>query len=182
VAALSEGGPAPAADSGSEGALAAVAAQSDGERAGATVSAGDALTWRSWPAAERPGQAVVVAVAILAASFGLGMYWGDPVLGGIAFAILTLSLAAFFFPTRYRIDGTGVEATSVFGARRREWSVLRSYVADARGVTVSPFARASWLESYRGLRLLYSGPAGNRDAVVAAVAERLAAMGERKAR
>ena len=146
---------------------------------GAPATGNEALAWRSWPAAERPGQAVVVALAILAASFGLGMYGGDPVLGGIAFAILTLSLAPFFFPTRYRIDETGVEAVSVFGSHRREWPLLRSYVADARGITVSPFLHASWLESYRGMRLLYSG---NREAVVAAVAARLDAMSDQKKR
>ena len=139
----------------------------------------DVLTWRSWPAAERPGQAAVVAIALLAASFGFGIYGGDPVLGGVAFAILTLSLSAYFFPVRYRIDETGVEAASVFGSRRRDWSGLRSYVADARGITVSPFLHASWLESYRGMRLLYSG---NREAVVAAVAARLDAMSDQKKR
>jgi hypothetical protein len=138
------------------------------------------LLWRSWPAAERPGQALPVGLAILAASFGFGLYGGDPLLGGIAFAILTLSLATFFFPTRYRIDETGLEASSVFGTRRREWVALRSYATDARGVTVSPFARASWLESYRGMRLLFSVQAGNRDAVMAAVAARLPAMAEGK--
>jgi hypothetical protein len=115
-----------------------------------------------------------VAVALVTASFGLGIYGRDPLLGGVAFAILTLSLSAYFFPTRYRIDEAGIEANSVFGSRRRDWSGLRSYAADARGITVSPFLHPSWLESYRGMRLLF---AGNRDRVVTAVASRLVPVG-----
>lgn len=155
-----------------------MAALSDGAGARPLVAAAsDVLAWRSWPAAARPGQAAAVAVALLAASFGFGIYGGDPLLGGVAFAILTLSLSAYFFPVRYRIDETGIEAASVFGSRRRDWSGLRSYVADARGITVSPFLHPSWLESYRGMRLLF---AGNQAAVVAAVAARLGAMSEKK--
>ncbi len=143
-----------------------------GEAEAAEREAGEGpLIWRSWPAAERPGQAVTVAAAITAAAFGLGLYGGQAIIGGVALAILVLSLSAYFFPTRYRIDEQGVEAAGMFGTRRRTWSELRSYSADGRGVTVSPFAATNWLESYRGVRVLY---ARNRDEVIRAVAARLA--------
>lgn len=128
------------------------------------------LTWRAWPAAARPAQAVVVGLALLAATFGLGAYGGDALLGGVAFAILFLSLSAYFLPTRYRIDGDGVEVATAFGRTSRRWSGLATYVADARGVTLSPYRRASWLETYRGVRLLFQG---NRDDVLRALAPHL---------
>ncbi len=114
-----------------------------------------------------------MALALLAAAFALGIYGGSPIIGGVALAILFLSLATYFLPTNFRIDDQGVAATSVLGARRREWSALRTYVADARGVTLSPYRHTSWLESYRGVRLLF---AGNREQVVAAVAARLSPL------
>jgi hypothetical protein len=129
-----------------------------------------ALSWRSWPAAERPGQAVAVGLAIVAAALGLGAYGGDPLLAGVIFAVLFLSLSAYFLPTRFRIDEDGVEVTSAVGSRRRRWAALRSYSADARGVTLSPYLRPSWLESYRGLRLLFHR---NREEVLAVVGARL---------
>jgi hypothetical protein len=113
---------------------------------------------------------VVVGLAILAATFGLGAYGGDAVLGGAAFAILFLSLSAYFLPTRYRIDGDGVEVATAFGRTSRPWSGLATYVADARGVSLSPYRRASWLDAYRGVRLLSQG---NRGDVLGAVAAHL---------
>lgn len=146
------------------------------EERGEERGGGPALAWRTWPAAERPAQAAAVGLAILAATFGLGAWGRDAVLGGAAFAILFLSLSAYFLPTRYRIDGDGVEVATAFGRTSRPWSGLATYVADARGVTLSPYRRASWLETYRGVRLLFHR---NRDDVLGAVAVRL---GERRAR
>ncbi len=130
------------------------------------------LVWRSWPAAERPAQALAVALALLAGALGLGAYGGDLFLGGVGLTILLLSLSAYFFPTRYRIDANGIEAASSFGVRRRNWTALRTYADDRRGVTVSPYRGRHWLETHRGIRLLY-GPEVGRDAVVGALAIRL---------
>ena len=130
------------------------------------------LLWRSWPAAERPGQAVAVALALIAGALGLGAYGGDLFLAGVGLAILSLSLSAYFFPTRYRIDASGIEAASIFGTRQRSWEALRTYADDRRGVTVSPYRGRHWLESHRGIRLLY-GPGAGRDTVVVALAGRL---------
>lgn len=138
---------------------------------------GSALEWTAWPAAERPAQAAAVASAVAAASLGLGAYGGDALLGVASLAVLFLSLSRYFLPTRYRIDEEGVEVASWMGRSRRPWHGLRSYAADARGVSLTPYARRSWLEAYRSLRLLYGrnsrGPI-RRPEVLAAVAAHVA--------
>jgi hypothetical protein len=113
-----------------------------------------------------------VALALIAGALGLGAYGGDLFLAGVGLAILLLSLSPYFFPTRYRIDASGIEAASFFGVRRRNWTALRTYADDRRGVTVSPYRGRHWLETHRGIRLLY-GPGAGRDAVVGALATRL---------
>jgi len=137
------------------------------------------LVWRAWPAAERPGQALAVGLALLGAAIAGGIYGRDPVLAAIALAILTLSLAPYYFPTHIRLDGAGIQLTTPLGAKRREWDSFQSYAADARGITVSPYRRPSLLEAYRGVRLLY-GPAADRQAVLSRVASRLQPMEPRK--
>ena len=139
------------------------------------------LVWRAWPAAERPGQAVAVGVALVAAAVAGGIFGRDLVLAAISLAVLTLSLSPYYFPTRIRLDGRGIELSTPLGAKRRDWEALQSYCADARGITVSPYRRPSLLEAYRGLRLLY-GPAADRQAMLSRVASRLQPMEPRRSR
>src|SRR4029453_13454995 len=107
------------------------------------------------------GHALAVGLALLAGAGAGGIYGRDPVLAAISLAVLTLSLSSYYLPTHVRLDGAGIELTTPFGARRRDWDALQTYVADARGITVSPYRRPSMLEAYRGMRLLY-GPAVDR--------------------
>jgi hypothetical protein len=137
------------------------------------------LAWRVWPAAERPAQAVAVGLALIGAAIVGGIYGGDPLLAAVALCILVGSLASYYFPTRIQIDGDGIETATFWGAKRRSWDSLRSYAADPRGITVSPYRRPSVLESYRGLRVLY-GPAADRAVVLARVQSRLPAMEPRR--
>jgi hypothetical protein len=143
------------------------------------AAAETALGWRAWPAAERPAQAIAVGLAMITAGLGLGVYGGDAFLAGVIVAVLFLSLSAYFLPTRFRIDNEGVEVASPFGKRHRRWEALRSYNADGRGVTLSPYTRPSWLESYRGLRLLFHR---NRDQVLKRVAARLEPLAAQRRR
>ena len=132
------------------------------------------LAWAAWPAAERPMQATAVAIALVAAALGLATWGRDPLLAFVGLMVLFLSLSRYFLPTRYKIDGEGVEVATAFGRSQRRWSTLRRFAADHRGITLSPYARRSWLDPYRGVRLLYHR---NRDEVLAAVAARLAPRG-----
>jgi hypothetical protein len=117
-------------------------------------------------------------MAMVAASLGLGAYGGDLLLAAASFAVLLLSLSRYFFPTRYRVDDEGVEATHIIGSTRRPWTALRTFAADGRGVTLSPYLRRTWLEPYRAVRLIYDRNYDrNRAEVLAVVASRLTPQG-----
>jgi hypothetical protein len=73
-------------------------------------------------------------------------------------------------PTTYRLTDDAVEVRSLGVARVRPWTEMRRMTVDQTGVFLSPFEKRSWLEAYRGVRLLFGG---NRDQVVAFVEARL---------
>ncbi|MFN0152689.1 MAG: hypothetical protein ACKVU1_18455 [bacterium] len=128
------------------------------------------LEWRAHPArARRRATAALVAFlgAVLA---GIWLALRDPFSVALALVFLAGALAPWFLPTSFRVDAEGAASMRAGIARRRRWDEIRSVYIDARGVTLSPFSRRSWLEPYRAMRLLF---AGNTDAVVGALERRL---------
>ena len=134
------------------------------------VPEGSSLTWTSWPARERP----LAALVLVASSVILGILvrrgTGDAVLGVVTPVFVLGSLAAFLFPTEYRLTEESIEVRSLGVTRSRPWSEMRRMTVDKTGVFLSPFEKRTWLEAYRGLRLLFGG---NRDQVVSFAEARL---------
>jgi hypothetical protein len=97
----------------------------------------------------------VIAVIAL---FGIGvvLVTHDLFLGMLSMAILFGSLHGYFFTASYSLSDQGVEIKGPFGTQRREWGRFKSFWVDPKGVSLSPFTKRSWLEHYRGMRLLYS--------------------------
>jgi len=128
------------------------------------------LEWRAHPARER-GRVTAALVAFLGAVVAfVWVAFRDPFGVALAVALFAGTLAPWFLPTSFRVDADGAAATRAGVARRRRWDEIRSVYVDARGVTLSPFARRSWLEPYRAMRLLFAGNAAD---VVAALERRL---------
>lgn len=140
------------------------------------VPVGAVLTWKVWPARERP----LAALVLLASTIVLGVLvrraTGDAVLGIAAPVFVLGSLAAFLFPTEYRLTNEAIEVRTLGVSRSRPWSEMRRMTVDRTGVFLSPFEKRSWLEAYRGLRLLFGG---NRDQVVSFAEARIQARGSR---
>jgi hypothetical protein len=131
---------------------------------------GGALTWTAWPARERPLAAAVLVGAAIVLGVLVERGTGDLVLGVATPLFVLVSLSSFLFPTAYRLTEDLVEVRSLGVARVRPWTEMRRMTVDRTGVFLSPFERRSWLEAYRGVRLLFGG---NRDQVVAFVEARL---------
>jgi hypothetical protein len=74
------------------------------------------------------------------------------------------SLAKFYFPTRYRLDDTGIMVKTMTQTLKKEWTLYRSCYPDKNGILLSPFAEPSRLENFRGLYLMFDN---NRDDVTA---------------
>ena len=128
------------------------------------------LTWTAWPARERPLAAGVLVVAAVVLGMLVEKGTGDRFLGVAAPAFVLASLSSFLLPTSYRLTKESVEVRSLGVVRARPWTEMRRITVDRTGVFLSPFERRSWLEAYRGVRLLFGG---NRDQVVAFVEARI---------
>lgn len=128
------------------------------------------LTWTAWPARERPLAAAVLVVAAVVLGMLVERGTDDRFLGIAAPAFVLASLSSFLLPTSYRLTKESVEVRSLGVARARPWTEMRRMTVDRTGVFLSPFERRSWLEAYRGVRLLFGG---NRDQVVAFVEARI---------
>jgi len=130
------------------------------------------LSWTAWPARERPMAAGVLIVAALVLGMLVKRGTDDPFLGVAAPGFVLASLSSFLLPTSYRLTKDSVEVRSLGVARVRPWTEMRRMTVDRTGVFLSPFERRSWLEAYRGVRLLF-GAGGDRDQVVAFVEARI---------
>ena len=128
------------------------------------------LAWSVWPARDRPWAALVLvgSVGILGILIARGT--GDRVLGVAAPLFVLGSLGSFLTRTEYRLTADTVESKTLGVARARPWGEMRRATVDRTGVFLSPFEKRTWLESYRGMRLLFGG---NRDQVVAFVEARI---------
>ena len=84
-------------------------------------------------------------------------------LTGLAVIIMLVSMSSFFLPTRYELDQKKVKIRFFFTNREREWSAFRSFYVDKNGVLLSPFAKPSRLENFRGVYVRFSR---NKDQVV----------------
>jgi len=132
------------------------------------------LTWRAYPARQRPAAAVlaglaVAAVALACAATG-GLFWGI-----LAIVVLLLSLYRFFFPSRFVIDSEGVTATYLLGTQRFAWSEIRRFCCDRHGLYLSTRSRRSRLDAYRGLYLLFGA---RREEVLSRVRASLGPKGD----
>ena len=133
-------------------------------------SPGGALTWTAWPARQRPLAAAVLVGSAIVLGVLVAHGTQDRVLGVATPLFILVSLSSFLMPTTYRLTEDAVEVRSLGVARVRPWTEMRRMTVDQTGIFLSPFEKRSWLEAYRGVRLLFGG---NRDQVVAFVEARL---------
>lgn len=129
----------------------------------------DEVSWSVWPARDRPLAAAIVVAAAIVLGILIGQGTHDQVLAVAAPIAVLLSLSSFLLPTAYRLTKESVEVRSLGVQRVRPWSEMRRFDVDPGGVFLSPFEKRSWLDAYRGVRLLVGG---NRDQVVAFVTAR----------
>jgi hypothetical protein len=125
------------------------------------------LTWSLHLARRRPRQAAAAAALILLASLVAGYGFGSPLLGALACLLLVASVSDYLFPLRFFLSENGAEARGLVHRRRIAWSQVRRVVRDDLGVKLSPLARPSRLEAYRGIYLWFEGNAENVMAFIA---------------
>ncbi len=122
----------------------------------ATDSPREPLTWRLRPCTIDLRKSALVIAVIVAFGLIVLLLWHDPFLSVLSVVILVGSLHNYFFTSSYSLSSKGVEIRGLFGTQKKEWSSFKSFWVDSSGVSLSPFKRRSWLEHYRGMRLLFS--------------------------
>ncbi len=99
---------------------------------------------------------------------------GSPYLALLAVVLLVVAIAPFLFPTHHRLGDDGVEVRRLGARRFRPWPELRRVQIGRGGALLSPFARPSWMDRYRGLLLSFDGLSqGERAGVVDELRRRL---------
>jgi hypothetical protein len=114
------------------------------------------LTWKSYPARERP-LATVFVVIFIAVIMSMVYYVMDKSIFMMALAglIFTVSLSTFFFPTTYTVDDEKVSIKYTFSAKERNMSAFRKAFPESRGILLSPYSSPTRLENFRGFYLRY---------------------------
>ena len=83
------------------------------------------------------------------------------ILSGIC---LICSLCRYFVPSRYELYDDRVVVVSFSRRAMKPWSDFRSFYTDRNGVLLSPFARPSRLENFRGIYVRFGN--GKRDEII----------------
>lgn len=129
------------------------------------------VRWTAHPARRRPQDVFLVAAVVLVSAWAVLVTLESVFLSLLAVVILVVAVAPFLVPTHYVLDDDGVEERRLWTRKRRSWSDLRRLQIGPGAALVSPFARPSWADRYRGLLLYFDG--ANRDQVVAVLRERV---------
>jgi hypothetical protein len=112
-------------------------------------------TWRAHPARERPGAATLGGLAVVLLSGAAALFFGHSAFALPAALFLLLSLNRFFFPSRFRIDSSGIHGDYPIGRKSFTWKDVRRVAEDDRGLWLSSRARPSRLDAYQGMHVLF---------------------------
>ena len=126
----------------------------------------DTLRWRSHPLVDDSPRSVLLVAIVGVVCVGVGVAFD-----GIGYALLSagflaVSLARYFVPTHYTLDAGGATMRFLGQTRTVRWENVRRADVHRDGVHLSPFARPSRLDSFRGTFLRFCG---NADEVVSFV-------------
>lgn len=84
----------------------------------------------------------------------------QPAWGMFAFIVLVVACNRFYFPTRYELTAEGITAGFPLKTIQYRWAEIRRFVYDHSGGFLSPRARGSFLDEYRGISLLFPRDSG----------------------
>jgi hypothetical protein len=111
---------------------------------------GPVLEWVCHPAKKNRLITVAVTVFIAIVIIVVYMLTYSVFFTILGFVIMTASLAAFYFPTGYKMTENEIIVKTTMQKLHKKWSQYRSCYPDKNGVLLSPFVRPSRLENFRG--------------------------------
>ena len=124
----------------------------------------ESLCWEVHPLRqEKASKSLLLIVIVATVSWSVAYSFDHFGYGLLSLCVIVFSLAHYFFPSRYRLDKTGVSRDLLGLQIRRSWTDFRRVDTRSNGLFLSPFARPSRLDSFRGLFLPFHA---ERDQVV----------------
>jgi len=121
------------------------------------------LKWSSHPVRKKTFVSILVIVFLFVVWLVVYLTTSSFLLTALSVVIMLVSLSSFFLPTHYELDQEKVKIRFFLTKREREWSAFRSFYVDKNGVLLSPFAKPSRLENFRGIYVRFYQ---NKDQVV----------------
>jgi hypothetical protein len=128
------------------------------------------LKWSSHPVKKKTFISFLVIVFLSVVWLVVYLTTYSLFLTGLSVVIMLGSLSSFFLPTHYELDQEKIKVRFFLTKREREWSAFRSFYVDKNGVLLSPFAKPSRLENFRGIYVRFHQ---NKDQVVDFVKSRI---------
>ena len=158
-------------DSAQRSSAAQLSSHSDTEQPASTPDATvQTLEWKTHLLARNPVKGVIpmaVSVFFCVMVWLAFEIWLYVVLSGV---VLFFSMARFYFPVYYRLDGEGVRIRFLGREKSRPWSDFKNVYVHKDGLFLAPFEKPSRLDAFRGVGLNYNE---NKDEVVSFVKARL---------
>ena len=109
------------------------------------------LQWSVHPLVEETRfKSASLCLALVAFPLLTAHSFGGVVYGVISLVTLIAAMSRYLFPTRYRLDGSGVETEHLLWKKRRTWSDFGRTRIRRDGLFLSPFERPHHLDSFRG--------------------------------
>ncbi len=123
----------------------------------------EVLRWETHPVKKSTPITILVILFLLVVWLVVYLATSSLFLTGLSVVIMLGSLSSFFLPTRYELNQKKVKIRFFLTMREREWNAFRSFYVDKNGVLLSPFAKPSRLENFRGVYVRFNR---NKDQVV----------------
>ena len=109
------------------------------------------LSWTVHPIVENWRKSVLLGLFLVLLLFGIYLGFQSIYVALISAIVLIGSLYKYFLPFHHQCNEDGLIITSCCYRLERSWETFRSFYVDANGILLSPFARPTRLENFRGV-------------------------------
>lgn len=109
------------------------------------------LTWEVHPLRENWMRSALLLLFLLLLFLGIHWLFQSVFVSLLSAIFVTGSLYRYFVPFQYKLYEHQLIVTAPFYRLTKPWSSFRSLYVDKNGVLLSPFAKPSRLENFRGI-------------------------------
>ncbi len=108
-------------------------------------------SWTVHPLCDSWKRSALLFLFLTAIFITVYLFWRSVWVTLFSAILLIGSLYRYFVPFRYELYADRLVVTSLFYRVAKPWSDFHSFYVDRNGVLLSPFAKPSRLENFRGL-------------------------------